>query len=258
MSPPRLPFDGWLVGLVAICGGCTSSSSHSSASPDAGAASSAPDAGADAAAAPTQVVCPAPPVHADFEAPLDPSWPITDPSAFLLDSTAPISGKQSLRIAYRQLDSFITIPMPSVCSVQISFTFRAAAQLLSTGPTVFRVTAGPGSAFFLALDSHGLLISQTLETAGAASIGGGMPSGGPVAADTPTAVVATVDLRTKTTTLASAPVGKPLPTPVTSRMRVDPSNPSNPGPITAVDLGQAPGLAAEAVGYLWVDDLTIE
>lgn len=201
-------------------------------------------------------VCPAPPVRNDFESGLDSTWKATDESAFRLDAERPLAGAQSLRIAYRQSASFITIPMPSVCAVRIAFALRADAMLLETGGvTLARITAGPGTWFHLLLNGSNVSLAQEIRTTTAAGIS---YSAAPfkLAADTPTAVVVTVDLRTNTTSVVGAPLGQPLPAARPTPMRIDDA--SKPGPITSVELGAAPGVISEGVGLLWIDDLAIE
>jgi hypothetical protein len=237
--------------LLGGCNGATTSIVDAPSSDAGGPADGGPH-------PPATVVCPAPAVTADFETELDPSWPVTDPTGIRLDGALPITGARSLRIAYRQQESFVTIPMPSVCSVRIAFTFRADTMLLSTGTvTIARVTAGAGSQFHLQVGSGGLLLAQELKTAGAVGLAVGMPVGS-VAPDVASAVVLTVDLRTKTTSVAVAPVGEPLPSAAPGPMRVDEADPANPGPITAVDLGSARGIVSDGVGILLIDDLTID
>jgi hypothetical protein len=47
-----------------------------------------------------------------FEEGLDPSWRVTDPTAFRIDRDEPLSGSASLRIGYRQRDAYLTIEQP--------------------------------------------------------------------------------------------------------------------------------------------------
>lgn len=196
--------------------------------------------------------CGARAIRTGFEDGLDPSWTSTDPAAFSVDRSAPISGGASLRIAYRQKDATLVIPQPEACAVRLAFTVRT--HLLAPGLTLARFVAGDGSWVHVRLDGCNLSVAEEIRAGGAASLGAG-GSNWTVPADTPVRVVVTVDLRGKTITSAAAPLGTPLPTPVSTPLRADPS--IAPG-IRAIELGSAPGIQASAVGSVWIDDLVID
>ena len=196
--------------------------------------------------------CGARALRTGFEDGIDPSWTSTDPAAFSVDRSAPLSGAASLRIAYRQKDATLTIPQPDACGLRLAFTVRT--RLLTTGLTLARIVAGDGAWFHVRLDACRLSIAEETRSGGAAglSVGGATWT---VPEDTPVRVVVTVDLRGRTITSAAAPVGAPLPTPVSTPLRADPA--IAPG-IRAVELGGAPGIQSSAVGSVWLDDLVID
>src|SRR6185369_14480950 len=154
---------------------------------------SCPPDGSDASS-PAAVVeaCPAPPMRSDFESGLDPSWQVTDPSAFRMETERPIHGAQSLRIAFRQKASFLSFMTPNVCAVRLAFTLRADAQLLGSETTIARIVTAGGSRFHLRLGSHGLSLAEEMRSAEAAGISFGMPFAN-VAPDTALTMAVTVD-----------------------------------------------------------------
>ncbi len=148
-------------------------------------------------------VCPAPPVRTGFETSFDPAWTVTDPSAFRFDPDRPLGGTQSLRIAYRQKQSYFTIPLPSVCAVRVAFSFRADARFLSTGGTIARVSVESDLSFHLQLSGSGVMLVQV-------NPGIGFPGGsGEILADTAMSVAVTVDVRTRMTSTSTKPTTAP-------------------------------------------------
>lgn len=196
--------------------------------------------------------CGAQAVRAGFEDGLDPAWTSTDPAAFTVDRSAPISGGASLRMAYRQKDATLVIPQPEACAVRLALTMRT--RLTGGSVTLARIVAGDGSWLHVRLDACRLSVAEEIRSGGAASLGWGAANW-TLPGDTPVRVVITVDLRGRTISSAAAPLGTPLPTPTSAPLRADASVATG---IRAIELGSAPGIENSAVGSVWIDDLVID
>ncbi|AKU94981.1 hypothetical protein AKJ09_01645 [Labilithrix luteola] len=98
------------------------------------------------------------PIFEDFETALDPSWAMTNPFGLNLDTTQPLAGAQSLKVSSKAgAQPYVTIPIPSVCRLEITLKVRPTAQLLGSDQTdLLRVNANP-SFYHLVLHKDGTL-----------------------------------------------------------------------------------------------------
>jgi hypothetical protein len=252
-----------LVGIGA-CGGRIDPSTNGSSSsgPQNGASTAVPSGSGAVTTTPTTGSCrPTPTIRTGFETGLDPSWPVLGPDYIEADTNSPITGARSLLVTLSSAfeHPYFTIPLPSVCRIKLTFTIRADRKLVETSSTtVARITAAPTAWFHVQVNPGGMMmLASEVHVGGGAGIG--YPgSFGTLKPDTPTVVTVTVDYSAKSASAALAPVGSPMPKPTPGIFRVDERNPNIPGPITAVDIGAAPGFAGSSSGVYWLDDFVLE
>jgi hypothetical protein len=216
------------------------------------------DAGAPAPDPGAGPSCGARAVRTGFEDGLDPSWTVTDPTAFQIDRERALAGAASLRIGYRQKNAYLTIAQPDACGVRIAFTLRT--HFIEGGVTLARIVVGEGAWagkgwwFHIRLDGCRLSVEEEARSGSGLSMGGGGASVS-VPDDFLVRVVLTLDLRANTMTLAGGPVGQPHPPPQTTPLR---GHRAPTEGVRAIELGSAPGYGSTGVGNVWLDDLVIE
>lgn len=247
-----------LVVLIAsACGGAvdkdasSSSSGGSTTTPPSGSSTSStggvttptPAAGACAASLPT-------PVIEDFDQSLNPTWGSTNVTAFAIDQKRPITGTGSLRGTFKganNANSFLTVRLPAVCAIKLSFNVRFDAEFAKSSATFLRVTTEK-TFFHFRVDNGAIMFAHTM---GSVNLNGFALK--PAIPEAETNIAFSLDVTKRQYELVTE--GDP-----SSSTRTGQTSPdgSTAGAITSIEIGTAPDIASAAMGSFWLDDFIVQ
>jgi hypothetical protein len=189
----------------------------------------------------------------DFDQSINPTWGSTNVTAFAIDQKRPISGSGSLRASFKGVsnaNSFLTVRLPAVCAIKLSFNVRFDAEFSKSSATFLRVTTEQ-ALYHFRVEGGSIAFASTGIRAEAAYMTG-LGALKPAIADVPTNITFSLDVTKKQLEIVTE--GDP------SGTRVSPTAPNGwaVGAITSIEIGTAPDVASTANGSFWLDDFIVQ